>query len=70
MKTLQRIIVFALLAAMIVGFKYIPHHIITVLIGGGMYAFFWHQGIFPFWGVFIFAAGGLAVVISERVQSY
>ena len=55
-----------LTGAMVVGFRYLPHQLLTMFIGAGVSAFFWQLGIYPFWVVFIFVAGGVAVVISER----
>ena len=60
---------FLLVLAMIVCFKYVPHQIITILVGGGMAAFFYSMGIYPFWVIFIFAVGGLAIILGERFPS-
>ena len=57
---------FLLLLAMILCMKYMPHQIITALVGGGLAAFFYAMGIYPFWVVFIFAAMAIAVIIGER----
>ena len=60
---------FLLVLAMIVCFRYVPHQIITILVGGGMAAFFYSMGIYPFWVMFIFAVGGLAIILGERFPS-
>jgi len=60
---------FLLILAMVMCFKYVPHQIITVLVGGGLCAFFYHMGIYPFWVIFIFAAMGIAVIIGERTPT-
>ena len=60
---------FLLVMAMIVAFRYVPHQLITILIGGGIAAFWVSMGIYPFWVLFIFAVGGLAIIIGERTQT-
>ena len=53
-------------AAMLISFRYAPHQLITVFIGGGLSAFFYGMEIYPFWVIFIFAVMGIAVIIGER----
>ena len=60
---------FLLILAMLMCFKYVPHQIITVLVGGGLAAFFYHVGIYPFWVIFIFAVMGIAVIVGERTPT-
>lgn len=51
---------------MIVSFRYAPHQMITVFAGGGWTAFCYHQGIYPFWVIFIFVLLGIAIIVGER----
>lgn len=60
---------FILLAAMLLCFRYVPHQLITVFVGEGLTIFFWQMGIYPFWTIFLFALGGIAIVLYERMPS-
>ncbi len=42
------------------------HQMFIALAGGGWVAFCWHQGIYPFWVIFIYAVLTVAIVIGER----
>ena len=55
-----------LLLAMIVAYRYVPHQIITALIGGSIASFWYAMGIYPFWVIFIFVILALAIIIGER----
>ena len=56
-------------AAMLAVFKFVPHQLITVIVGGIVTALFVAQGILPFWTIFIFALLGIAIILWERVPS-
>jgi hypothetical protein len=53
-------------AAMVVTYKFLPHQMIVALVGGGLSAFFYAMGIYPFWVVLIFAVMALAIILGER----
>jgi len=55
-----------ILIVMVVTYKYLPHQIITALAAGGLSAFFYGMGIYPFWVPLIFAVMALAIVLGER----
>jgi len=57
---------FLLILAMFLCVRYVPHLIFTALVGGGLSAFFYAIGIYPFWVIFIFAVMALAIIIGER----
>jgi len=52
--------------AMVVTYKYLPHQMIVALVGGGLSAFFYGMGIYPFWVPLIFAVMALAIILGER----
>lgn len=52
--------------AMVVTYWKLPHQMITALVGGGLSAFFYAMGIYPFWVVLIFAVMALAIILGER----
>ncbi len=58
---------FLVIIAMIVFYRYVPHLLMTVLIGGGLSAFFYTMGIYPFWVLIIFVIGAIAIIVSERM---
>jgi hypothetical protein len=58
-----------LLIAMLLAYRYLPHLIMTALVGGGVAAFWVHMGIYPFWVIFIFAVAAIGIIISERMPS-
>lgn len=60
---------FLLMAAVLLCFRYVPHQLITAFVGEGMTIFFWQLGIYPFWTIFVFALGALAIVLYERMPS-
>lgn len=57
------------ITAMVICFRYVPHQLITVIVGGALTGFFISMGIFPFWVIFIFAVGAAAIILYERMQS-
>jgi hypothetical protein len=54
------------LIAMVVTYWKLPHQMITALVGGGLSAFFYAMGIYPFWVPLIFAVMALAIILGER----
>jgi hypothetical protein len=60
---------FLVVVAMLLTYKYVPHLFMTILVGCGLTAFFYHMGIYPFWVVIIVAIGGFAAIIAERMPS-
>lgn len=54
------------LIAMVVTYRYLPHQMMTALVGGGLSTFFYALGIYPFWVIFIFVVMALAIIIGER----
>jgi len=49
-----------------IGTHSMMHQMFIGLVGGGWVAFCWHQGIYPFWVIFIYAVLVIAIVIGER----
>jgi len=60
---------FFVLAGMLAVFGFVPHQLITVAVGGGITGLFISMGIYPFWVIFVFLLGGIAVVLWERAPS-
>jgi hypothetical protein len=52
--------------AMVVTYRYLPHQMIVALVGGGLSAFFYGMGIYPFWVPLIFGVMALAIILGER----
>ena len=57
---------FWVIVAMVLATKYAPHQIFVALVGGGLTAFFYAMGIYPFWVMFIFAIMAIAIIVGER----
>lgn len=61
--------VLIIFAVMAICFSYMPHQLLTVIVGGVLDGAFIAMKILPFWTIFVFALMGVAVVLYERVQS-
>lgn len=60
---------FIVIAGMLAVISFVPHQLITVVVGGGLTGFFISMGIYPFWTIFLFILMGVAIVLWERVPS-
>jgi hypothetical protein len=58
--------ILAVLFVWMIGSHGMMHQMFIGLAGGGWVAFCWHQGIYPFWVIFIYAVLVIAIVVGER----